>query len=228
MSNAIALNNDDLGLATRQDDSIFSELTIQGNWLPRVQLYSSKSKVVELGKIDANHWGIVKGKDKLDDLGATFNAVPLAYRPMALDLTGKKAVSHHDPASSAFKTCVEKSDVKDSQMMAGIQFLLYIQNVGFATLFCASKSARMMAPAIRKLIRTYVTFGSHTVESGKWVFRAPNVVESNVQFELAPVEELKKKITEFTTQTASTETDKDMEGETQAAPGGVDESGRVR
>jgi hypothetical protein len=206
-------------LATRHDDSVFQSLSIQGSFDPRVQLYTGKSKLVERGKFPANHWGIVTGKDKIDDLGEHMNAVPLAYRPMALDLSGDKAVSHYDPKSEGFGKSVVESSKKDSKHMAGIQFLLYVQGRGFATLFCASKSAKALAPKIRKLIYKFVSFGSETIDTGQWVFRAPTISETNVQFDLPENDALRAKINEFTGVTGSVQTEKDAEdAEFVAAP----------
>lgn len=202
----------EMGMTSRYDDDVFNNLAIQGNFLPRVQLYTSKSSYVEKGIMPANTWGIVKGKDKIEELGQTFVAYPLATRPMALDLSGEKAVAYYNPTSAEFKDCVQKSAVQNSQRMAGNQFLIYIKDHGYATLFCASKSAKAMAPHVRKLIHNFVQFGSHTVDTGKWVYRAPDVVLSNVQFDLPDVDDMKQQASDFINVTAVVETEKDLEG----------------
>lgn len=199
------------GLETRHDDA-FNDLTIQGGFLPRLGLYSGKSKIVELGKFPANHWGVTVGKDKLNDVGEVVNAVPLAYRPMALDLRGKKAVAFFDPATPTFKEVKDQSLVKDSKCMAGIQFLIYVQNFGLTTYFCASKSAKMIAGNIRKLTNKFVAFSSHTVQSGDYVYRAPLVDVSNVQFDL-PVADILKAKEEFINIGPVQVTEKDQEGD---------------
>jgi hypothetical protein len=204
---------------SRYDDDVFGSLTIQGGFLPRLALYSSRSKVCERGLFKANHWGVVSGKDKLDDLGENFNAVPLAYRPMALDLREKKAVAYFDPNSPKFKECTEESTKKDSKCMSGIQFLVYVQGHGLATYYCASKSAKMLAPMIRKLVNSYVSFGSVTVESGDYVFRAPTVVVSNVQFDL-PIEEIQAKRAEFINVGPSQEAEVDATADAATTPPG--------
>lgn len=220
-----------LGVTSRYDDDVFNSLTIQGGFLPRIQLYTGKSKLVEKDLFKANHWGIVKGKDKIEDLGPTFVAYPLADRPMALDITGKKAVSYYNPTTPQFRATLEGSADPNSGMMAGMQFLLFIQGHAYATLFCANKSAKMMAPGLKKLKENFVQFGSHTVDTGKFVYRAPDVTLSNVVFELPPLEELKKKVQEFVNVAAVVETDKDLENvEDNLAKQGVpaDPNGRAR
>lgn len=210
------------GMTSRFQDDVFNDLTIQGGFLPRVNLYSSRSKVCEKGLFKANHWGVVTGKDKLQDLGENMICVPIAHRPMALDLRDKKAVAYFDPSSPKFVECKDESQKKDSKCMAGIQFLLYVQNFGLATYYCASKSAKMLAPQIRKLYNQFVSFGSHTVESGEYVFRAPTITVSNVHFDL-PVEEILKKRDEFINVGPVQVTEKDQEGDlevTTAAPAG--------
>jgi hypothetical protein len=201
-------------IASRYQDDVFNDLTIQGGFLPRVNLYTSRSKLVQKELFKANHFGVVTGKDKITDLGETFHCVALAYRPMSLDLRDKKAVAYFDPNSAKFKECKEESLKKDSKCMAGIQFLLYIQNFGLATYYCASKSAKILAPQIRKLMNplSFITFGSHTVESGEWVYRAPTVVLSNVQFDV-PVQDILPKKEEFLNVGPVQVTDKDLEGD---------------
>lgn len=214
-------------VSTRYEDDVFNDLTIQGGFLPRLNLYTGRSKIVEKALFKQNHYGVVVGKDKLLDVGETPVIVPLAYRPMALDLREKKAVAYFDPSSAKFKEVKAESLVKDSKCMAGVQFLVYIQNFGLATYYCASKSAKMLAPHIRKLMNQFVTLGSHTVESGDFVYRAPTVVLSNVQFEIPNMEEILAKRAEFVNVGPVQVTDKDLEnpgeGETVApATGGTE------
>lgn len=211
MSTEIATQQNN-AIVSRYQDDVFNELTIQGSFLPRVNLYTGRSKLCERGIVPKDNWGVMTGKDKITVLGENIHCVPLAYRPMALDLRDKKAVAYFDPSSPKFTECKNISTEKDSKCMAGIQFLLYIQNFGLATYYCASKSAKMLAPKIRKLINGYVTLGSHTVEAGEWVFRAPTIVVSNVEFEL-PHEEIAPKKQEFLNVGPTQEMEKDQEGE---------------
>ena len=207
-------------VAARYEDDVFNDLTIQGGFLPRLNLYTSRSKICQKDLFKANHYGVVTGKDKLADLGENVVCVPLAYRPMALDLREKKAVAYFDPSSAKFKEVKEESNKKDSKCMAGVQFLVFVQNFGLATYYCASKSAKMLAPHIRKLLNQYVTLGSHTVEAGEWVYRAPTVVLSNVQFDLPNPDEIIAKRNEFVNVGPVQVTDKDLEGEdATSAPG---------
>lgn len=215
------------GLSSRYDDSIFNDLTIQGGFLPRLNLYTGRSKIVQKDLFKANHYGVVVGKDKLNDLGENVICVPLAYRPMALDLREKKAVALFDPGSAQFKAVQTESNVKDSKCMCGIQFLVHVQNFGLATFYCASKSAKMLAPHIRKLMNQFISLGSHTVEAGEWVYRAPTVVLSNVVYELPDVQELIAKRNEFTSVGPIQVQDKDQEDEggtaaPTAPPGGTE------
>lgn len=200
------------GVASRYQEDVFNDLTIQGGFLPRLNLYTGRSKIVQKELFKANHYGVVVGKDKLNDLGENVVCVPLAYRPMALDLREKKAVAYFDPSAAKFEEVKKDSAVKDSKCMCGIQFLLYVKDFGLATYYCASKSAKMLAPQIRKLMNTFVSLGSHTVEAGEWVYRAPTISISNVHFELPKLEEITAKKAEFTNVGPVQVTDKDLEG----------------
>lgn len=225
MSTALAGLND--GLTTRDGEEAFNQLAIQGGFLPRLQLYTSRSGYVERNIVPVNTWAMIVGKDKIEVIGENVHVVPLAQRPMALDLTGKKAVAYYQFDSEGFQKCMAGADVKDSQQMAGIQFLVYVQSKGFATYYAASKSARMLAPAIKKLINNFATLGSQTVDTGKYVFRVPNINLATVEFEVPSMADIKKKRSEFLEVAPVVETEKDLEGLQGDAPATTD-SGRVR
>lgn len=216
--NALAVLGGAGAVASRYDNDVFNDLTIQGGFLPRLNLYTGRSKIVQKELFKANHYGIVVGKDQLKDVGENPVVVPIAYRPMALDMRDKKAVAYFDPGSEKFKEVQKESTVKDSKCMAGVQFLVFVQGFGLATYYCASKSAKMLAPKIRGLMNQFVQLSSITVEAGEWVYRAPTCVVSNVSFELPNPEEIIEKRKEFVNVGPVQVTEKDLEDEVAVGP----------
>jgi hypothetical protein len=65
-------------------------------FLPRLQLFGSSSDAVKEGKIGVAHWGVVRGKDQLEDLGKETDILVIAGRAKALDIGGEKVVTSYD------------------------------------------------------------------------------------------------------------------------------------
>lgn len=192
MSDLALLANE---LAT--NDSFLDKLVINAKFHPRIQLFSSKSREVEVGNIPVNHWGISAGKDKFDSLGETFVALPVAVRPFAMDLSGKKPASYYDTKSEGFIKCYENCNFKDSKMMAGVQFLLLLPDNKYATYFCASKSAKVVADQLMKLLFRFIEFSSYTVVTDSWAYRAPKISLSDIQFDLPDPDSIRAAVKEF-------------------------------
>jgi hypothetical protein len=230
MSTALTNMNDLPALTNTPDDAaIFAQFAMNLSYLPRIQLYTGRTKLVMSNKFKANHWGLIKKKDEITDLGETFVAVPLALRYRALDFRGEKVKSFFDPNSPGFKEVQAEAEKKLpqgqlSKCMAGVEYLLWIKDHG------AAKSAKGVAGKLRGLSRTFVTFGSTFVD-GKYAYQAPTVASSPVQFELPDNPTLRQLITEFNPvpgMAGPVETEPDTDGDTgpTAPPEGDD--GRVR
>src|SRR5688500_2787449 len=114
MSNNALVNMGELPALcnTPDDKSIFDQFAYNVNYLPLIQLYTGRTKLVMANKFSANHWGLIKKKDEIIDLGETFVAVPLALRYRALDFRGEKPKSYFDPNSEKFKEVQAKAAEK--------------------------------------------------------------------------------------------------------------------
>ena len=66
------------------------------SYLPRLQLFSSKSDACAEGKIGIGHYGIVKDSDIID-LGPELDAVIVSWRPKALQIDGDNIITVYDP-----------------------------------------------------------------------------------------------------------------------------------
>ena len=78
-------------IAVPQDagDEMFDQIANSGKYLPRLQMFGSKSDAVGAGKIGMAHFGLVTGKDNIQDLGEEVQIVPVYWRPKALDTSGE-------------------------------------------------------------------------------------------------------------------------------------------
>jgi len=131
-------------------DDAFGAVSSSGKYLPRLQMFGGNSGQVKEGKIGMAHYGLVSGKDSLQDLGKEVDCLPIVWRPKAMDISGESIITVFDHTDAEFKRIQERSEIKDSGCMFGPEFLLWIPAVKkFATLYMANKTARREAPAIR-------------------------------------------------------------------------------
>lgn len=163
-------------LAVNTDDSIFKELAGSAAYLPRIQLFGSSSGLVKQGKFPMAHWGLVKGKDDVTDLGNDVDVIPIAWRPKAMDVGGDEPLSYHKPDSKEFQSIREKSDIPNSNCMFGIEFLVWLpESDCFVTYFAANFGGKQEAANIRNNIGNGLTFKVKYVDRKKNPFHAPVV-----------------------------------------------------
>lgn len=124
------------------------------NFLPRLQLFTSNSEQCKTGKIPVAHYGLVKGKDELIDLGGQVLAIPLAWRAKAMNVKSDPPLAFHNAKSPEFQDVKKKADAdSNSGHMYGPEFLVWLgPDHGYATFFCGSKTARNAAPAVKALL----------------------------------------------------------------------------
>lgn len=152
-----------------QGDDLFDALANSGKYLPRLQMFGSKSDAVGAGKIGMAHYGLVTGKDNITDLGEEVNVIAAAWRPKALDTSGDDVINSHDHTDPEFKRIQEASETKDSGCMYGPEFLVWIPAIKkWAGLFMSSKTARREAPAIRDRIGKPSTLGTEFIKTKKY------------------------------------------------------------
>jgi hypothetical protein len=190
---------------------------------PRIQFFSDQATICKKKQFPANHFALVVKKDEMKDLGESFVCMPLGYRYKALDFREKgKVRSFYDPKSPDFLAVKEEAERKrppgeKSQCMAGVEFLLYVQNHGYATLLCSSASLKKVAKKLFAMVKQYVQFGHRLVESGSFIYEAPDVSSFSGSFDIADPK-LVKIVTDFINQSASKVEDTE-EGDGETAPG---------
>lgn len=154
-------------------DSVTSNKT---SYLPRLQLFGSKSDACAEGKIGIGRWGLVND-DVITDLGVSTDVIILAFRPKALDTSSDTVINNHDADSEIYATIREKSREKDSGCMYGPEFLVFVPSEDvFATYFASSATARREAKKLRVLIGCGVTLKCHLIEKGRFKWHGPIVL----------------------------------------------------
>lgn len=186
-------------IPSRFSDDTFAGLAKAGDWLPRMQLFTAKTKECERDLIPKNHYGIVVQKDVLQDMGLEVDAVPCSWRPCAIRI-GKDGVDNvFDNNSEDFKAIVAESEVQDSGCFYGLQFLLYVPAADkFVTFLFGTKSSRPEAGNMRPLIGKMATLKSRLASNTKFTWQTPVVIECSSEPSRVPTPEaLAKEIEKF-------------------------------
>jgi len=176
----------------------FNEEVSSGEFLPRLQVADTNSKICKRKQVEAGNWGLVRNEDDVVDLSNQVDILIIHMRWTALDTNGEKPIFSHEKESDTFKTIADNSTVKDSGCLWGPEFLVYIPTAKtFATYFCCSITARREAKNIFKLMHKAATFKTHFIETKKYSWYGPLVVECSTPLETPPMEEIKKQALKF-------------------------------
>lgn len=179
-----------------EDD--FNKEVASGEFLPRIVVGDAMSKVCKRKQVEIGNYGLVRSEDDVVDLSNQLDVLIVHMRWTALDTSGEKPISSHDRDSETFKAIEEQSTIKDSGCLWGPEFLIYIPTAKtFATYFCCSITSRRESKNIFKLIRKAATFKTHLIETKKYSWHGPLVVECSTPFDLPPAEEIKKQALKF-------------------------------
>ena len=160
-------------------DSGFDEIASSTKFLPRLQLFTSNSEAVQTGKIPVAHYGLVKGKDNITDLGKSVLCMPLAYRAKALDTKANPIVAFHVQADPRFQAIVKRANAN--------------ANSGFVTFLMGSKSARNEAGAVRACIDKGMVLTANFIVGKEYKWHAPKA-ELSMQGISAPPPDRKGEI----------------------------------
>lgn len=168
----------ELGGAKYADDKAFAIVAQGANFLPRVMLMGSNSTAVKEGKINQGRYGLVRGKDQLDDLTPECPVIVLGWRPKAMQITEDEVISIFNPQSDEFKRIATKADSgeQDTGCMYGPEFLVWVPSVAaFATFFMSSKTARREAPQLKALMGKAALLKCQLIKAGKFAWHGPVV-----------------------------------------------------
>ena len=76
------------GAVVVQDDEVFKEATQSGDYLPRLQLMTSNSKICKDGQFTINHFAIVRDQNH-QDVGESVDILVIAWRAKAIEIGGQ-------------------------------------------------------------------------------------------------------------------------------------------
>jgi len=169
---------------------------VSGEFLSNVKLFVSESPEVKESKIPMNHYGIKNG-EAVTDLGEKIDVLVLQWRYKALDMNDP-IVQNYDKDSDTFKQIKEKSFIKDSKCVFGIEFLLWVptQKI-FAALYLNGKSSRKVAPTIAKDLGKWVTLGSVLCKNKEHTWFTNTCVPCSTPGEFPPEDKFQEELKKF-------------------------------
>ncbi len=154
MSNELVPFKVNLPAVSKEQLSALDEVAKGADFLSRIQLIT-KGKYVDTGKIAPGHWGVpLPGGEEIEDLGESFDIVPWAVRPKALDMADKEAiVAVYDTKDPEFQRI--KNAPKNTGCMWGPSFLILERSTGkLYELFFGNKSGRNEAGKLKPFLPT--------------------------------------------------------------------------
>lgn len=178
-------------------DEDFAGMATAGDYLPRLQLFGSKSDAVAEGKIPAAHYGLVKD-DEIIDLGDEIDMIIVTWRTKAVSIGGDTPIIVFDSESDTFTQIKTQSAVRDSGCMYGPEFLVWIPNAeAFALYHMNSKTARREARKMRPLIGCAATLKCHLIVTPRYKWHGPVVLPCSAVLEMPDEAKLRAEYTKF-------------------------------
>jgi len=183
----------------------FDSIVTGGDYLPRLQLFGSKSDACAEGKIKIGHYGLVKD-EKITDLGDEIDIVVVSWRSKAFQAEGGNFIVSYHPeidkdgniTNPTFNKIVMLSGVKDSGCTYGPEFLVWIPNIrSFATYHMNSKTARREAKNVEPLLGKAATLKCHLIDNGKYKWHGPVVIPCSAPVEMPSEEKIREEWTKF-------------------------------
>ena len=201
MSEELANTNQNTALAPI-DDALFNSLTSSADYFSRLQLMTSNSNISQEQNIPAGNYVVIKTKQAVKDIGKEIDVLVCGIRFKAMRINGDNIISIYNPSNPEFNKIKEESTIKDSGCLCGPEFLVWIPDTKeFATLFCANRSHKSVAPNIRAAMTDGspgpVTLKSNFVKKQQYRWFAPVVTGCATPFEMPTSEALIENIDKF-------------------------------
>lgn len=202
----VQLNESAGGALVQQDDTkALAALGGGKNFLPYIQLFTSRNDKVTSGEIPMNSWGLVEGENTTV-LGTDIDIMPVAWRPMAMDTSDENAVVVFDPQldddgkpTGIFAQIQDKADEPGMNgAMYGPQYLVWVPEVRkFATWWLNSKTARNLSQTVHTRLKMGATIGSRLIDNGKYKWQAPTIKPCSTPFDMPDQDELQRVYDDF-------------------------------
>ncbi len=192
----VNIGGGDISIVSNDEDLL--AVSQASGFLPRVQLFGGSSDAVKEGKIGVGRWGLVAGKDSLEDLGPEVDVLVIAGRVKALDLSGENIVTSYDRNSDTFKDIATRSEVANSKCMFGPEFLVYVPSKqAFATVFLSSATARREARALHGRLRRAATLKAQLITGKQHKWHGPVFTPCSNPFEMPTGDAILAEATKF-------------------------------
>lgn len=189
---------DMVGGALAKDED-FADMVTAGSYLPRLQLFGSKSDACAEGRIPIGHYGLVKDDD-ITDLGDEINIVIVSWRTKATQVGGDMPIIVFDAKSELFQRIKEQSTVRDSGCMYGPEFLVWVPDAEtFATYHMNSKTARREAKKMRPLIGSAATLKCRLIDppTSKYKWHGPVILPCSTPLSVPDDDKMRVQWTQF-------------------------------
>lgn len=176
----------------------YDDVVAGADYLPRFQLFGSKSDACTEGRIGIGHYGLVKD-DVITDLGTELNVIFVTWRPKAVQ-TGENLIIVYDVQDSVFSDIKENSGKPNSGAMYGPEFLIWVPDAGtFATYHMNSKTARREAKKLEPLIGRAVTMKCRLIDppNSKFKWHGPVVLPCSTPLDPPPDELMRAEHAKF-------------------------------
>lgn len=186
------------------NESALIEVGASTGFLPRIQLFGGSSDAVKEGKIQVGRYGLVRGKDQLEDLGPEVDVLVCAGRVKALDISGDTALTSYDHKSDLFKEIAAGSAEENSRKMFGPEYLIWIPSIKtLATFFLSSPTARRESATIHARLRKAATLKAKLIKGKKHMWHGPVITPCSTPFDLPEADFLNDEIAKFANPKAS-------------------------
>lgn len=208
--NELAKSNDTNALAEiaaiagnmqKYDDSQFETVAKSADYLCRLQLCGSASKLFKKNKIAKGNYAYIITSDDFKDLGSSVDVLPISWRPKALDMSGDTPMSFYDVNSTGFKEICAKSMQANSNCTYGPEYLVWVPAIKkFATLHYGSKTSRKDAKDMHQLLQKGATLTHRIVENDKGIWESIVTSPCSTPFEMPPLDATRDAVEKFMTE----------------------------
>lgn len=180
---------DIFAVPTKYGDAATLQGMSGGDYLPRVQLCSSQSKVVKAQKAKDGDLIAVKGKeDIIRNFGSELNLVVLQWRPKAMHFTAEgKNLSYYNPKSPKFQEIEKKADIKPrpKNYLYGPEYLVYIPEIDLlASFHFNNPTMRLRASEMAAFIGRAATVSVVDISSGGNDWKGPSIAACTIPLNL--------------------------------------------
>lgn len=189
---------------TQYSDEAFAAIAAGADYLPRIQLMTGNSELVQEGKMNVGRYAFIRTKEDVVDLGKEVDVLVCAWRLKAMRVKDENIISVFDINDPEFMKIKNDSGIKDSGALCGAEFLIWVPSQkSFATFYMASKSAKREAPAMRAHIDTAnnkpgpATLKSTLVDNGTYKWHAPIVNDCSTPFDLPTQDDFVENVNKF-------------------------------